>query len=327
MIVLAGDVGGTKADLGLYAIEPGSPRPRLVRHRRFASAGHPGLEAIARALLDEGTERPEAAAFGIAGPVVDGQVRATNLPWVVQEDWLAARLGCRVRLLNDLEATAHGVPALGSNEILILSEGRELAGGTRAILAAGTGMGQGYMIHDPRLSRYVPAASEGGHCDYAPRSAIEMEMLAWLLNRHDHVSVERVISGMGIEEIHAFLASTGRFVAPGGRPGAAAIGAAAQTGSPPICVETMRIFVEGYGAEAGNLALKLMALGGVYIGGGIAPKILPLMTDGRFIDAFVDKGRFAPLMRRIPVRLILNEQTALIGAALAASYLAGGVGS
>jgi len=328
MVLLAGDIGGTKVDLGLFDIgEEGVPVPS--RDARFSSARYADLESICRDFLAAGGERPEAAAFGIAGPIVDDRSEATNLPWVIERTALEALLECRVALLNDLESTAHGIPLLSGGELLVLNEGAEVPGAPRAIIAAGTGLGQGYMIHDARTGRYVPCASEGGHADFAARDDEEFGLLKHLASRVGRVSVERVVSGMGIEAIFDHLATSGRYEVPaelraaaGGPDGASAISGAALAGAPPICVETMRRFVSAYGAEAGNLALKIMALGGLYVGGGIAPKILPLMRDGTFMASFAAKGRFEALMKRMPVRVILNERTALLGAAAVAGRLA-----
>lgn len=331
MIVLAGDIGGTKVDLGLFSrIDRAGPLV-LREQARFASREHRDLESICAQFLKGRSLSPGAAAFGIAGPIVSGRCEATNLPWVIEQASLARLLECPVAMLNDLEATAHGIPELPPDQIHALNEGHEARGAARAIIAAGTGLGEGYMVRDVSGDHYVPSASEGGHCDYAARNAEEIEMLGHFIGRFGRVSVERVVSGMGILEIFGYLADTGRYEVPAplretiaaGDP-AAEISKAAERDRVPICVETMRRFVSAYGAEAGNLALKVMALGGVYIGGGIAPKILPLMSDGLFMSSFLDKGRFAALMSRIPVRVILNERTALIGAAAVAARQSAG---
>lgn len=325
MIVLAGDIGGTKVDLGLFdATGPGRP-PSLREHARFESRSHRGLEAICAEFLSGRGTHPEAAAFGIAGPIVDGRCEATNLPWVIERSSLERLLRCPVSMINDLEATAHGVPELAADQLLTLNQGQEVRGAARAIIAAGTGLGEGYMVYDASCGHYVPSASEGGHCDYAPRNAVEIDLLGRLLTRYGRVSVERVVSGPGISEIFEHVAASGAHEVPAGLrasmagDAAAAISTAALRERNPVCVETMRRFVAAYGAEAGNLALKVMALGGLYVGGGIAPRILPLMTDGTFMGSFLDKGRFAPLMSRIPVRMILFDRTALLGAAAVAA--------
>jgi len=328
--ILAGDIGGTKVDLGLFSRGGGRAAPSLTRRERFSSASHEDLQSICRAFLGDSGSRPVAAAFGIAGPIVDDRVEATNLPWVIEKKGLESLLGCPVALLNDLESTAHGIPLLSGEELLSLNDGEEVPGAPRALIAAGTGLGQGYMVREAGSDRYLPCASEGGHSDFAARDEEEFALLRHLKTRLGRVSVERVVSGMGIESIFDYLAATGRYMVPdtlrravSGPDGAAVISKAALEGTSPVCVETMRRFISSYGAEAGNLALKIMALGGLYVGGGIAPKILPLMREGTFMRSFVDKGRFAGLMKRIPVRVILNERTALLGAAAAADRLAG----
>jgi glucokinase len=326
VIVLAGDIGGTKVDLGLFSrTDPAGPLVERAQ-ARYPSRVYRDLESICAEFLEGRGVSPGAAAFGIAGPIVNGRCEATNLPWVIEQTSLARQLRCPVGMLNDLEATAHGIPELGAGQIHALNEGQEVREAARAIVAAGTGLGEAYMVWDASLGRYAPSASEGGHCDYPARNSGEIEMLGHLIGRFGRVSVERVVSGMGILEIFGYLADTGRYDVPAqlretiaAGDAAAEISRAAMAERAPICVETMRRFVAAYGAEAGNLALKVMALGGLYVGGGIAPKILPLLTDGLFMSSFLDKGRFAPLMSRIPVRVILNERAALLGAAAVAA--------
>lgn len=326
MIVLAGDIGGTKTHLGLFT--RAKPKAALVmtHQERFVSRGYVDLESLCADYLKGRSTRPDAAAFGIAGPIVNGRCEATNLPWVIERTSLERLLSCPVTMLNDLESMAHGVAELGPDEFLTLNPGVEVKKGARAIIAAGTGLGEGYMVWDATWNRHVPSASEGGHADFAARNHDEIDLLRRLLARFERVSVERVVSGTGIREIFDHLAATGRYDIPGalrealdsGDP-SPAISHAAMNGGAPICVETMRRFVAAYGAEAGNLALKVMARGGLYVGGGIAPKILPLMTDGLFMSNFLDKGRFAPLMSTIPVLVLLNEMASLLGAAAVAA--------
>jgi len=324
--LLAGDVGGTKVVLGLF------DGPRLLHHERLPSAASTGLEPLCAGFLARHPGIvPASAAFGVAGPVVGGRAQTTNLPWVVEEASLRAHLRCPVKLVNDLEATAHGIEALQPSDLVPLNAGEPVARAPRALLAAGTGLGEAYMVSTPGEDgpRWIPCASEGGHTDFGPRSELEIGLLRHLAARHGHVSVERVVSGMGIREIFGFLASTGRFEIPAAlvermqrEDAGAVISREAIASSSPICMETMRIFVGAYGAEAGNLALKVMALGGVYVGGGIAPRVLPLLQGGAFLEGFFGKGRFEPLMRRMPVRVVLNENTALLGAARVAASLA-----
>ncbi|MGH9870688.1 MAG: glucokinase [Candidatus Polarisedimenticolia bacterium] len=319
--LLAGDVGGTKVILGLF------DGARLLERVKIPSAHADRLEPMCEAFLaSHPGVKVMAACFGIAGPVAHGRVHATNLPWVVEESSLSALLRCPVRLVNDLEATAHGVEALQKDDLLTLNEGERLEHSPRALLAAGTGLGEAYMVHDG--TRWIPNASEGGHTDFGPSTDVEVSLLIHLRGLYGRASVERVISGLGIRDIFAWLASSGRFDVPDSLTdemsrgdAAAVISTAALAGGPPICVETMNLFVCAYGSEAGNLALKVMALGGVYIGGGIAPRIVPLIAAGGFLHRFFAKGRFQPLMRRMPVHLILNQDTALLGAARVAATL------
>lgn len=326
MIVLAGDIGGTKTDLGLFSSAGPADSLVLTARQRFVSRDYPDLESLCARFLRGSAAPPGAAAFGIAGPVVNGRCEATNLPWVIERSSLERLLRCPVTMMNDLESMAHGVAQLKPDEFLTLNPGVPSAGAACAIIAAGTGLGEGYMVWDAAGGRHVPSASEGGHTDFAARNSDEIDLLRRLQTRFTRVSVERVVSGAGIREIFDHLEATGRYEVP------ASVRSALDTGDPAavisreaidkgaaICVETMRWFVAAYGAEAGNLALKVMARGGVYVGGGIAPKILPLMTDGVFMSGFLDKGRFAPLMTTIPVRILLNETASLLGAAAVAA--------
>lgn len=327
--ILAGDIGGTKVRVGLFETADGTPARVPRAARTYASREYDGLESICRDFMSGVDAKLGAAAFGIAGPIVDGRTEATNLPWVIERSSLEDLLACPVGMINDLEATAHGIPRLQPDEIHVLNEGSEVEKGARAIIAAGTGLGQGYMVWDEVGGQYEPHASEGGHTDFGPRDDEEIALLRHLREKHGRVSAERIVSGMGIEAIFRFLVGSGRYdLADEVRReveehGARAVSKRALDGSDPACCETMRRFVAAYGAEAGNLALKVMALGGVFVGGGIAPKILPLMTGGPFMEAFLDKGRFRPLMKRMPVRVVLNEETALLGAATVAARLAG----
>jgi glucokinase len=329
---LAGDVGGTKTLLALFErAGPGGAgggdalvavREAALPSREFAS-----LEAAVAAFLAAGPPGPlEAACFGVAGPVVDGRSATTNLPWELEEPALARTLGvARVVLLNDLEATAHGVLALGPEARLTLQPGRARRGNL-AVIAAGTGLGEALVVvHGDRLA---VVASEGGHADFAPRTDLEIDLLRRLCEEFGHVSWERVVSGPGLVAIHRFLrdvqaAPEPRWLAERLRQEdpAAVIADTALAGGDPVCGQALALFVSAYGAEAGNLALKAMAVGGVYVGGGIAPRILPRLTDGTFLAAFRDKGRFAGLMETIPVHVVLEPRAALLGAARVARSL------
>ena len=326
-MILAGDIGGTSTRLALFEVEQGRPVP--TTQATYASPEYPGLEAILSEFLAAGHAPIEAACFGIAGPVRQGRVETPNLSWVVEASRLAAGLQLReVILLNDLEATGYGIAALGPSDVTVLNEGTPLAGGSRAIIAAGTGLGQAALHWNGTF--YQPYASEGGHADFAPRDELEVELLVALRKQLGHVSWERVVSGPGLLNLYRFLRDSGRGAEPAwlaekiqlGDP-SAAIAAAALDGTAELCALAMKRFASCYGAEAGNLALKVLATGGVYLGGGIAPKILPALREREFLEAFLDKGRYRKFMEAIPVQVILNDKTALLGAARRAALAAG----
>jgi len=327
-MILAGDVGGTTTRVGWFAVDGGRPVPQVVE--KYASHAHAGLAEIVRQFVADHPAPVERAAFGIAGPVRSGRVETPNLPWVVVGADVARALGVkRIDLLNDLAANAHGIGVLGPEDLHVLSPGAAGAVGNLAVIAAGTGLGEAGAYWDGR--RHHPFACEGGHGDFAPGDALDDELLGYLRTRHGaHVSWERVVSGPGLVTVYQFLRDTGRGTeepwlrAELSRDDpAAVIAQAAQRGSSPLCAAALARFVSLYGAEAGNLALHVMATGGVYVGGGIAPRILPSLKSGGFLDAFVAKGRMRPLLEAIPVRVILNELTALLGAARHAAIGAG----
>jgi glucokinase len=269
-----------------------------------------------------------AAAFGVPGAVVDGRAKATNLPWQMDEVSIAAALGLpRIRLLNDLEAAGYGVLAAPPGSLETLQVGAPPKGGaSMALVAAGTGLGEAIMPWDGQAHRVLP--SEGGHADFAPRNELEAALWAFLRAEFGHVSCERVLSGPGLHNVYRFLRRHRTLAEPSwltaelkaGDP-SAAVSRAALAGADPVCVEAMAVFVGIYGAEAGNLALKALAVGGVFVGGGIAPKILAAFKSGAFLDGFHDKGRMAPLMRGIPVHVVLDPRTPLLGAATRARTL------
>jgi glucokinase len=318
-MILAGDVGGTHTRLAFY--EPDGLRLRQVLEATYPSPSYPGLAQILRAFLDGHRHRPERVCLGIAGPVRQGRVVTPNLPWEVDAAHLADELNSGpVTLLNDLEANAFGVLALGPEDFAVLNPGAPAAGNA-ALISAGTGLGEAGLFWDG--ARHRPFASEGGHCDFAPRSGLEREMARHLAERFGHVSYERILSGPGLHNIYEFLRRRG------GRPdelpalmeqlgttdAPAVISRAALEGRSELCGQALDLFVSVYGAEAGNLALKVLATGGVFLGGGIAPKILPRLRQPAFLEAFTAKGRMGDLLRAVSVRVILNEQTALLGAA------------
>jgi glucokinase len=322
-VILAGDVGGTSTRLARFGGDDGRPEREWVGR----SADHESLAALVRTFLGSDPP-PEIAVFGIAGPVVGNACDATNLAWRVDGDALGRALGIRrVLLVNDLVATAHGLAVLPPDDLEILQAGTALPG-NRALIAAGTGLGQAVLAPDG--SGWTPLATEGGHADFAPGDPVEDQLLVWLRARHGHVSWERVLSGPGLADLYRFHAATGRGEEPEGfaarfaaAPDPAALVSEAARGDNPRARLVIERFVSLYGAQAGNLALQSLALGGVYVGGGIAPRILPFLRAGGFLTAFRAKGRFAPLLATIPVTVMLDDRAALWGAAAVARSLAG----
>lgn len=324
-MILAGDIGATNTRLALFP--RGGPNRAPLREAKFRSRDYASLETIVRAFLDSSHERVTHAAIGIAGPVVQQRVEATNLPWTVEGPAVGAALdGAEVLLLNDLEANAWGLGELGERDFESLQPGVRVPG-NRALIAAGTGLGESVLVLDGH--RWRPSPSEGGHADFGPRDALEDELMLWLRGRHGHVSYERILSGPGLADLYRFLGTVGRGDEPpefahrfaAAADPAAAVTAAARDGSCERARLAVERFCAIYGAEAGNLALKALAVGGVYVGGGIAPRMLPFLRAGHFVEAFVDKGRLAPLMESIPVSVILDDHTALWGAAAVAQAM------
>ena len=318
-MILAGDVGGTNTRLAVFGVA--GNRLKLVSEKRFPSRDHKALDEIVATFLSTHQPPIKQACFGVAGPVKDGRCVATNLPWVVDARDLAKILGLEtVYLLNDLEANAYGVAVLGSSDFLTLNEGETGIKGNAAIIAAGTGLGEAGYYWDG--NQHYPFASEGGHTDFAPRNELEMELLRFLLARFERVSYERVLSGPGLLNIYEFLRHAGHGDEPGWlvdemrrQDPSAVISKAGLDGRSELCELALHLFVSLFGAEAGNLALKTMAIGGLFVGGGIAPKIIAKLKDGTFMQAFTDKGRMRAYLQAIPVRVILNDKTALLGTA------------
>jgi glucokinase len=319
-VILVGDIGGTKATLALVDAD----RPLAVEARTtVASRSYGSAAYLVAAYADGRREGIQAACLGVPGAVIGDCAKATNLPWVIRRDDIAKRLGgVPAMLLNDLEAFGWGVAVLPADRLATLQPGALDAEGNGALIAAGTGLGEAGLFWDG--TRHVPFASEGGHADFAPRTPRDVRLLEFLARQHAHVSWERVVSGGGLLNIFAFLRDVEGMPVPAALAEAlareadgdpAVISAAALAARAPIAVEALDTFARLLGSEAGNLALKLMATGGVYLTGGIAPKILPKLRDGTFLAAFVDKGRFKDLLQRIPVRVVLDEATALYGAA------------
>jgi glucokinase len=323
-LVLAGDVGGTNTRLGLFEIGRGRLRP--LSEKTYPSKNYKGLENILVDFLRD--QRAIAAAcFGIAGPVTEEVIVATNLPWWVDIQSLQKLLSLKkVEAINDLVANAYGVSVLKKKDFESLNVGRPKKG-NQALISAGTGLGEAILFWDGK--QHVPSPSEGGHAEFGPRNRLEMELFNYLSERFDHVSYERVVSGEGLYHIYQFLKDSRRFGAEDswlsekmkGEDPAEVISETARLKKSRLCVEALDLFVSIYGAAAGNLALQVMAVGGVYIGGGIAPKIIWKLRDGTFVKAFKDKGRLSRIVTQIPVRVILNERTALLGAASRAMVL------
>lgn len=324
-MILAGDVGGTKVHLALYRFQQGALEH--VRDQKFAAAGHPDLQSIVREFLKtDGKDREaiDAACFGVPGPVRNNVIRLTNLPWTLNTRELGRDLGIEhIFLINDLEANGYGIAELGTEQIFVLSEGDSSMVGNRALIAAGTGLGEGFLVWNGK--GHTPMASEGGHTDFGPRTDLEIELLQYLRTlpgMDGHVSWERVCSGIGLKNIYAFLRDKKGMEESSGlrermqkEDPNAVIGELGESGQDALCAKTLDMFVSCYGAEAGNLAMKVLAHGGVYIGGGIAPRILTKLKDGTFMKAFADKGRMHDLVGRMPVRIILESRAALMGAA------------
>jgi glucokinase len=318
-MILAGDIGGTNSRLAFFDATNG--RLKLVNEAIFPSRDYLGLEQIVSTFVRQDSGVVDAACFGVAGPVRNGRAQISNLPWAVETNRLVDELKLRSTfLINDLEAMAWGIGALQPADMVTLNLGVQNAGGNRAVIAAGTGLGQAGMFWDGRQHQVF--ACEGGHTDFGPRNDLEIELLRYLLAKFGRVSYERVLSGPGLVNIYHFLRDTGRGQEPKwlaeamtvGDP-AAAISQSALNGKSSLSEQALDMFVAIYGAEAGNLALKILATGGIFVTGGIAPKILPKLSNKLFLDAFLDKGRMRPLLESMPVQVIVNENIGLLGAA------------
>ncbi len=318
-MILAGDVGGTKVHLALYDFIGGNLKH--TQDKQFPAKEYSGLEEIVKEFL--GKDKVTAACFGVPGPVRDGRLRLTNLPWTLDSRELSASLGIQhVFLINDLEANGYGVAELSADQIYTLSEGDASQIGNRALIAAGTGLGEGLLAWNGRI--HVPYPSEGGHTDFGPRNEEEIELLRYLQQKYNgRISYERVVSGMGLTNIFEFLRDSrgmeepkwlAEKIAAAHDPNSVITEMALSVKS-EICEKALDMFVSVYGAEAGNLALKVLSVGGLYVGGGIAPKILEKLKDGTFMKAFIDKGRLSQLLINMPVRIILESRAALMGAA------------
>ena len=317
-MILAGDVGGTKVNLALFDFIDGNLKH--ARDRQYPAKEYSGLEEIVKEFVI--SEKVTAACFGVPGPVRDGRLRLTNLPWTLDSRELAGDLKIDyVFLINDLQANGYGIAELGSDQIFTLSEGDPRQMGNRTLISAGTGLGESFMIWDGR--DYVPYPSEGGHADFAPRNDDEVDLLRFLKQKYNgRISFERVVSGQGLTNCYEFLREVRGVEEPAWLAERMAaedpnvvITELALKAKSEICEKALDMFVSAYGAEAGNLALKILSVGGLYVGGGIAPRILEKLKDGTFMKAFTDKGRLSQLLVNTPVRVILESKTALMGAA------------
>jgi len=317
-MILAGDVGGTKVNLALYDFVDGNLKH--TRDKQYPAKEYSGLEEIVKEFIV--SEKITAACFGVPGPVRDGRLRLTNLPWTLDSRELAADLKIDfVFLINDLQANGYGIAELGADQVYTLSEGDPRQLGNRALISAGTGLGESFMIWDGR--NYVPYPSEGGHADFAPRNEDEIDLLRFLKQKYNgRISFERVVSGQGLTNCYEFLREVRGMDEPASLAARmtaedpnAVITEMALAAKSEICEKARDRVVSAYGAEAGNLALKVLSVGGLYVGGGIAPRILEKLKDGTFMKAFTDKGRMGQLLVNMPVRVILESKTALIGAA------------
>jgi glucokinase len=324
-VIVAGDIGGTNARLATFEVQAG--RLLLLKEVTYPSRSAPDLESIVRRFVKETQPSATAAALGVAGPVKNGRIETPNLPWVVDAQRLAGILAVsKVTLLNDLKANAYGLRHLGPTDFAILQAGTHDAVGNQAILSAGTGLGCAGLYWDGH--RHRPFATEGGHADFAPRNHLQAELMERIAREKGRVSAERILSGSGLVRIYRHLRERSGVPEPAAladrftnQDPAAVISRSALDGLDPVCVEALDMFVSAYGAEAGNVALRMLATGGVFLGGGIAPKNLPaFQRDGTFMTAFLDKGRMRPLLESVPVLVVLNDRAALWGAAHCAAF-------
>jgi len=326
-MILAGDIGGTNARLAYF--QPQNGHLRLVTERVFPSRQHSEFGEIVTEFLHDSGTRPEMACFGIAGPVRNGRVETSNLPWVIEQSRLANQIQLsKTWLINDLEASAWGIGALSAADLVPLNAVSGPAVGNQGVIAPGTGLGEAGLFWDGKV-HYV-FACEGGHSDFAPRDELQIELLRFLRTRFGHVSYERILSGPGLVNVYEFLRDSGRGEETADMKArmaacdlAAAISGAALDGSCKLAVDALELWISVYGAEASNLALKVMATGGLFLAGGITPKILQKLKGSTFLQAFVDKGRLRPLVESIPVQVVVNDKAGLLGAARCAAVRAG----
>lgn len=319
-MILAGDIGGTHTRLALFE------KGKKIVERKYSSRKAASLELIVQEFLQSEKKSVSRACFGIAGPVRNGKCKATNLPWVLDESHLYQALHFPVRLLNDLAASAYGLRMLKKEELYPLQSGDQESQGNQALISAGTGLGEAGLFWDGKM--HHPFACEGGHADFAPRNEEEFAFFQYLQTKFEHVSYERVVSGPGLYAIFQFLVETGRYELSSEvkmemekRDPATVVSEWGSKDKDPACKEALERFLSSYGAEAGNVALKFMSLGGIYVDGGIVPHIIEPLKNGLFLSSFLDKGRFRGLLETIPIWAVLNDDTALIGAAACAEGL------
>ncbi len=318
-MILAGDIGGTHARLAYF--QPQDGQLKIAAQGVFPSREHRGLDEIVAQFVGRQATHPDMACFGVAGPVRNGKVETSNLPWTVEASRLAAELQLpSTMLINDLEANAWGIASLGEKDLVALNRVKGTPVGNQAVVSAGTGLGEAGLFWNG--NGYDIFASEGGHCDFAPRTELEIDLLRYLMARFGHVSYERIVSGPGLVNVYHFLRDTHRGEEPpwltdelAHGDQAATISRAAMAGKSILAEHALDLWISIYGAEAGNLALKLMATGGVFLGGGIAPKVISKLSGPLFMQAFLGKGRMQPLLESIPVKVITNDSIALFGAA------------
>ncbi|HWF39456.1 MAG TPA: glucokinase [Candidatus Acidoferrales bacterium] len=317
-MILAGDIGGTKSNIGLFDVQNG--KLALVAHERYLSHQHAGLQEIVQDFLTKSPAKIDAASFGVAGPVVDNRVHGTNLPWIVDGAAAATQLGLpRVRILNDLEATAFGVGVLAPSDLVTIYEGVPLRTATCVVIAAGTGLGEAILFWDGK--QHLAMGTEGGHADFAPHTPQQAKLWEFLRARLDYVSAEIILSGRGFQNVHEFLDPSVKhpgFDDPMQDP-APGITQRGLSGECPVCAATLDLWTEIYGSEAGNFTVRTLARGGIYVAGGIAVKVLPKLKDGRFAAAARDKEKMRDFLAHVPIYVVLNEEAPLLGAAYVAS--------
>ena len=312
-MILAGDIGGTKVNLALF------DSATRITEKRYESRDFSGIEKILDDFLKDNDSTIEKVCFGVAGRIINGKCRLTNLSWQVEVERLKKQLGIdSVWLINDLAATACAIPFLSPEDLEIIQTGASVSEGRISVVSVGTGLGQAFLIPE-RNGKFIVMDSEGGHCDFSPRTRLEAELLFFLQKKYSRVSIERVLSGFGLLDIYGFLKLVANeedlqeAIETVDSPATIVERAIAKTS--PICEKTLKLFVSLYGALAGNLALQYLSMGGVYLGGGIAPKVVPLLKEGDFMEAFLSKGRFKKVLSGIPVKVVMDETAPLLGAA------------